>query len=146
VKILRSRKEVVMAKTGFKNIVYAGIILMSGFFLSGFREITITTDKGLFDIAVEVPDHLKVGRNTMELTVSSKRKGTNGKEKLKIEVAPWMPAHQHGSDEAPVIEERGKGRYLIEKLKFTMPGEWDVYIQVNDGEKEDTAIITVDVR
>jgi len=135
-----------MDKRRFKNAVCVGIILVSGFFLTGFRKIQATTENGVFDISVEVPDHLKVGRNTVELSVVKKETGTTGEEKLKIEAAPWMPVHQHGSSEAPVITQKGKGRYLIEKLNFTMPGEWEVYIRINDGNKEDTAVITVDVK
>jgi hypothetical protein len=119
---------------------------MSSFFLSGFKKMQATTENGLFDISVEFSDPLKVGRNTMELTVGKNGTGTAREEKLSVEVAPWMPTHQHGSSEAPLIKEIGKGRFLIEKLNFTMPGKWEVYIRINDGKNEDTAVVSVDVR
>ncbi|MEJ2697667.1 MAG: FixH family protein [Candidatus Sulfobium sp.] len=135
-----------MDKKRFRYIVCVGTILVSGFFLTGFKKIQATTENGVFDISVEVPDSVKVGRNAMELSVVDKKTGAAGGGKLKIEAAPWMPVHQHGSSEAPVIKEKGKDRYLIERLNFTMPGEWEVYIRINDGNKEDTAVITVDVK
>jgi hypothetical protein len=134
-----------MDKMRVRRTICVGIILLSGLFLSGFRKIQATTENGLFAISVEFSDHIKVGRNTMELTVGNKGIGTAGEGKLAIEVAPWMPVHQHGTSEAPLIKEIGKGRYLIEKLNFTMPGKWEVYIRINDGNSEDTAVVGVDV-
>lgn len=135
-----------MNKKRFKNAVYIGIILFFGCFLYGFKKEQVKTEHGFYRISVEFPgEQIKVGRNTMKLTVIKYESGIPSEGKLNVEVIPWMPTHQHGTSEVPIIEEKGIGHYLVERLNFTMQGVWEVYFRINDGIEEDTAVISVNV-
>lgn len=57
-----------------------------------------------------------------------------------LKVYLWMPSMGHGS--FPVsIERIGRGVYQITDIFFTMPGDWDIHIEVEkDGIKVDEYI------
>jgi len=57
-----------------------------------------------------------------------------------------MPAHKHGLPSRPrVTENRGGGDYLIEGVKFTMPGEWQLILIVTVDGKRDKATFGIDL-
>ena len=47
-----------------------------------------------------------------------------------VTVLGGMPAHSHGLPTAPVVRGLGGGRYLVEGLKFHMPGAWVVAFRI----------------
>lgn len=48
-----------------------------------------------------------------------------------ITVAGDMPAHRHGLPTAPrVTAVLGPGRYLLEGMKFQMPGDWELQFTI----------------
>ncbi|MED5621466.1 FixH family protein [Ideonella sp. BN130291] len=52
-----------------------------------------------------------------------------------IEVDGGMPQHGHGLPTQPkVTRELGDGRYLVEGMKFSMPGWWELKLQVRPAE------------
>lgn len=54
-----------------------------------------------------------------------------------INVDGGMPAHGHGLPTQPVVREIGNGNYLVEGLKFSMTGYWEMWFEVNaDGISE----------
>lgn len=49
----------------------------------------------------------------------------------RISVGGGMPQHRHGFPTQPrVTRELGNGRYLIEGMKFSMPGWWEVKLNI----------------
>ena len=56
-----------------------------------------------------------------------------------------MPINVHAGNDVPTVEYKGKGEYLIEKLNFDAAGDWEVYIKLNNGGEEDTAVFNVSV-
>lgn len=60
---------------------------------------------------------------------------TTGDEPLEnasIQLEGGMPLHDHGLATSPqVTNYLGDGRYLIEGLRFHMPGEWLMLLQIN---------------
>lgn len=131
----------------FQHGVGLGSILLLGLFLFGFDKREVGTEQGHYLVAVEsLTNPIKVGRNTMKLTIKDKNSGKPAGKKLTIEVIPWMPAHEHGTSEVPIIKETRVGEYLIERLTFTMPGDWEVYIRLREGRREDTAVFNVSVK
>lgn len=50
-----------------------------------------------------------------------------------IAVLGGMPAHAHGLPTTPQVKSLGGGRYLIEGLKFHMPGAWAVGLRIKAG-------------
>jgi hypothetical protein len=50
----------------------------------------------------------------------------------KIDVGGGMPQHGHGFPTQPrVTKELGNGRYLLEGMKFSMPGWWEIMLTVH---------------
>jgi hypothetical protein len=57
-----------------------------------------------------------------------------------------MPAHKHGLPSRPrLTENRGGGDYLIEGVKFTMPGEWQLILIITVDGKRDKATFRIDL-
>jgi hypothetical protein len=57
-----------------------------------------------------------------------------------------MPAHRHGLPTKPkVTENRGGGDYLIEGVKFTMPGRWQLILIIAADGKRDKAKFNIDL-
>lgn len=122
------------------------LILLSSPLL-GFTKGHNETEQQLYFVSIEFSTStVKVGRNSMKLFIGDRKSRKPVKEKLEIEVVPWIPADEHGMDEIPVIKELGRGEYLVERLNFTMPGDWEIYVRINKGKKgEDTAVFNVSV-
>jgi hypothetical protein len=57
----------------------------------------------------------------------------------RVTVHGGMPAHAHGLPTVPQVRNLGAGRYLVEGLKFHMPGAWVVAFRIKDGTVTDTA-------
>lgn len=51
-------------------------------------------------------------------------------EKAGIRVDGGMPAHNHGLPTQPVVTEIGNGDYLVEGLKFSMSGHWEMWFEI----------------
>ncbi|MEO0436891.1 MAG: FixH family protein [Pseudomonadota bacterium] len=63
-----------------------------------------------------------------------------------IDVAGGMPAHNHGLPSSPrVTEYLGDGTYLIEGMKFHMPGKWRLVLTVKAQGKVDNISIPISV-
>lgn len=105
----------------------------------------INTEQGYYSLSASFPGPVKVGRNSMKLTVNDRKSEKPAGNKLDIEVVPWMTAHEHGSSEFPLVKKTGPGTYRVERLNFSMPGDWQVYIRIKDGSREDTAVFDVHV-
>jgi len=57
-----------------------------------------------------------------------------------IAIDGGMPAHDHGLPTAPrMTEALGEGRYLIEGMKFQMPGHWTVTFDITTDAGSDSA-------
>lgn len=58
-------------------------------------------------------------------------------EKASIKVDGGMPAHNHGLPTQPVVTEIGNGDYLLEGIKFSMTGRWEIWFEIQaDGTSE----------
>jgi hypothetical protein len=64
-----------------------------------------------------------------------------------ISVDGGMPAHGHGLPTQPeVTKQLGDGKYLIEGVKFSMPGDWEMKFTIKAGGMEETVVRTVEVQ
>lgn len=131
-----------------KRMLPLGLIMLISFFLFGFAMQQNTTEQGLYFVSIDFKGaQVKVGNNSMKLFIGESRSKTPLKQKLDIEIVPWMPVHEHGTGTLPIIKELGKGEYSVEQVNFTMPGLWEIYVRINKGKKgEDTAVFNVNVR
>ncbi|HEX8948529.1 MAG TPA: FixH family protein [Dissulfurispiraceae bacterium] len=137
-----------MMYRGVKRFTALMLSMSLSLFLTGFTIQQNTTEQGLYFVSLEIAEkQVKVGRNNMKLFIGERNSKAPLKEKLRVEVVPWMPAHEHGTSEQPVIKYLGRGYYSIESVDLTMPGLWELYVRINKGSKdEDTAVFNVNVR
>jgi hypothetical protein len=57
-----------------------------------------------------------------------------------ISIDGGMPQHGHGFPTQPrVTRELGDGRYLVEGMKFSMPGWWQIKVKVDGSAGQDEA-------
>lgn len=62
-------------------------------------------------------------------------------ENAKVFVFGGMPVHQHGFPTKPRVKKYlGNGDYLVEGIKFNMPGEWEMRFNIKDGFKQSRAV------
>jgi hypothetical protein len=58
---------------------------------------------------------------------------------LKIAVDGGMPQHGHGLPTRPrVTRQLGEGRYLVEGMKFSMTGWWEIKLKIDGAAASDT--------
>lgn len=131
-----------------KRILPVGLFMLISFFLLGFTMQQNTTEQGLYFVSIEFTGaQVKVGENSMKLFIGDHRTKAPLKGKLYIEIIPWMPAHEHGTSDLPIIKELGKGEYSVERVNLSMPGLWEIYVRINKGKKgEDTAVFNINVK
>lgn len=82
-------------------------------------------------------------------TWTLKVEGANGAPvtNAEIAVAGDMPEHGHGMPTEPkVTKNLGDGTYLVEGMKFSMPGWWVVTVTVKAGEVKDTAVFNLQLK
>lgn len=60
-----------------------------------------------------------------------------------ISLSGGMPAHGHGLPTKPIITAIGDGEYLVEGLKFSMMGSWELNFEIKSKEVSDTAKFTI---
>jgi hypothetical protein len=108
-----------------------GAMLLAG--AAQASSYTMTTQAGLvftMDVGTE-----RVTGETKEVTICGDRIESVKRVKL------WMPEHGHGSTPTQVGPVND-GCRLVSKVNFTMPGEWDVRVELLDG---DAGAFMVDV-
>ena len=63
-------------------------------------------------------------------------------DEVKLMIDGGMPHHGHGLPTTPTIKPTSKpDEYIIEGLKFSMPGYWEVRINASNGQKNDNVTI-----
>ena len=73
---------------------------------------------------------------------------SNGKpvENVKIYIHGGMPAHRHGFPTRPRVNKYlGNGDYLIEGVKFSMIGDWEMRINIKEPDRRDRAVFKIPV-
>ena len=82
------------------------------------------------------PDPPVPGLNVLVLRLEDMEGNTlNGAQ---VSVTEYMPQHRHGSPSEPVSEQLENGSYEVSGVEFTMPGYWELTIEIATGELEDT--------
>jgi len=97
------------------------------------------SDNGLFRVSwTSNPDTLPLNKiHTWTIHVET----ADGQpvESAEITVDGGMPQHGHGLPTSPqVTQNLGKGDYLVEGMKFQMPGWWEVRFNINSNGQNDT--------
>jgi len=122
-------------------------MVLYGWVQTGLCESRVSTEQGVYQVNVEFEtDPVTVGMNALTLKILEEDSGKPVRDSLKIEIVPWMPLHEHGDTHMPEIRALGGGTFHVEGLNFTMPGDWEVYIRMDSGGNEDTAVVDVRVQ
>lgn len=101
---------------------------------------TVASQSGEFRLVFSAdPFPAQVGENELVLDLTDKEGNPVSEAFLAVE--PWMPAHNHGSDQEPVLEALGDGKYRISGISYTMGGLWELRIHVNAGAIEDDFVL-----
>ena len=72
----------------------------------------------------------------------------NGKalENAKIYIHGGMPIHRHGFPVTPRVKKYlGRGNYLIEGIKFSMIGEWEMRLNIKEKTQRDRAVFRIEL-
>jgi len=96
------------------------------------------SDKRMFEVSYEPsprPVHVNA-LHTWTLVISDAAgRPVSGAQ---VSVDGGMPAHGHGLPTAPQVKSLGEGRYLLEGIKFQMPGQWVVTLHIVSGGAADS--------
>lgn len=108
---------------------------------------TVTSENGLFKVSFESElDPIAINRfHYWRLTVQTPEgEPVTGAE---IFIDGDMPEHGHGMPTQPfVTEELPGGVYVVEGMKFQMPGWWVVNFRIKEGDREDTVTFNLQLR
>lgn len=67
-------------------------------------------------------------------------------ENAKIYIHGGMPAHQHDFPTRPRIKKyHGDGIYQVDGVKFSMPGKWEMRINVKEATRRDRAVFKINL-
>lgn len=66
-------------------------------------------------------------------------------EKAEIAVYGGMPEHKHGLPTEPQVSEIGDGDYLVEGIKFSMNGSWQLWFDIRADGITDQVIFDIDL-
>ena len=96
------------------------------------------TESGLFHVAVHSNLEPLVLNEIHSWTVHVETADGQVVENAQLSVDGGMPEHNHGFPTAPEItEDLGGGDYLLEGVKFSMAGWWELKLNIDDGEQSD---------
>jgi hypothetical protein len=96
------------------------------------------TDEGLFHVSISSNQELLVLNEILDWTVHVETADGQAVENAQISVDGGMPEHNHGFPTTPEItKDLGGGDYLLEGVKFSMAGWWELKLIIDDGDQSD---------
>ena len=96
---------------------------------------------GIYNVAARsLLDPIAINRmHSWELTITTSDGAPVAGAKL--EISGGMPVHDHGLPTAPkVTKDFNNGTYLIEGIKFHMPGDWELVVDIQTPRGNDRAV------
>jgi hypothetical protein len=100
---------------------------------------TRLTDQGLFKVSYSSSAGAIPINQIHSWTLHVETAGGQTVEQAEITVDGGMPQHGHGLPTQPrVTEYLGEGNFLIEGLRFNMPGWWEVTFHIAAGDERDS--------
>ncbi|MBI2394880.1 MAG: FixH family protein [Deltaproteobacteria bacterium] len=67
------------------------------------------------------------------------------KDKTNVEVIVWMPSMGHGAPNDPTLVEKGDGNYRVEDVYFSMPGTWELTVNVTSDRGNGSQTFTYEI-
>ena len=65
---------------------------------------------------------------------------------LDVFVDARMPAHQHGMNYEPDIEDLGEGRFVVTNMVYHMPGLWQLKVTLDTGSGRSVHVLDMPIR
>jgi len=94
-----------MIERAFKLRLPAVLLVILSFFLFGLTVQQNKTEQGLYFVSLEFTGtQVKVGKNSMKLFIGDSKTKAPIKDKLDIEIVPWMPSHEHGMTGQTIVK------------------------------------------
>jgi len=98
---------------------------------------------GLYRLELEAVPQPYIAGRTAELYIEVASEGGLDPT-AEVSVKPWMPDHDHGISPGPVVEVDGDGRLRAEWV-FSMPGYWELTLQLDGVAGSDRAVVAYEV-
>lgn len=104
-----------------------------------------STNSGLYIVELEPEAKpLAVGPMHSWTVALSNPTDTSAIEEARIGIDGGMPQHGHGLPTSPAVTRAlGKGRFLIEGMKFNMPGWWVIALTIDGPAGADTVTFNI---
>lgn len=101
--------------------------------------ISILTDQELFRVSYSSNEKPLPLNRIHSWTLHVETADGQPVENAELSIDGGMPEHGHGLPTSPqVTENLGGGDYLVEGMKFQMPGWWEVRFDISAGGQSDT--------
>ena len=104
----------------------------------------VATDGGSFEVTVtSTPQPIPLNELfelDVEVRATAKLDDPNP---VWLDVLATMPAHKHGMNTLPRVEDLGEGRFRVRGLLFHMAGEWELEFDVVKGRIHEHAVTRV---
>jgi hypothetical protein len=102
------------------------------------------TDQGIFEVTISSNLEPLVLNEIHGWTIHVETAGGDPVENGEIVVDGGMPQHNHGYPTTPeVTEELGGGDYLLEGMKFSMAGWWELKLDITSGGESDSVTFNI---
>ena len=105
----------------------------------------IASKNGDFHIAITRSSQLPVGQfTTWTLAVTDSQ--DKPVRQAEIRVGGGMPGHGHGLPTAPQVQPSDQsGQYVLNGLKFSMHGQWEIKLFIESEQTQDVAVLELDI-
>ena len=96
---------------------------------------SVETSGGTWSLALSAsPEPQIAGEASLSIGILSNETGEYDLGASITGLTPWMPSHNHGVSEDPVIINHGDGTAEV-AWTYSMPGYWELSIMVSDREE-----------
>lgn len=123
------------------TISFLGLIAVSGCMTPPTNldlSLTRPTEQQLYTVDVAPPSEPIVINKMHAWEIMVRTRAGDPVSNARIDVGGGMPQHGHGFPTSPkVTKELGDGRYLLEGMKFSMPGWWEIKLAVTSKQGTD---------
>lgn len=104
--------------------------------------VQVDTDAGAFSLDLDLtPDPPVAGEATLRIDAWDAQ---GDAVQPTLALTPWMPVHGHGVSEDPAYTDVDGG--VEATFAWSMPGEWELRIEVSDGDVSDSVVVPVEVQ
>ena len=94
------------------------------------------------------PDPIPLNEH-FDLVLEVRRLAPSGPDEasgiVNLQVNADMPGHHHGMMTRPAVQPLGGGSFAARGFLFHMPGHWEIYVDVLQGDRKSRAVLNTEV-